>query len=325
MVEQTEGVQINCNEPFRFTVTDKFKGVRLDQFLVQMLPSISRAQIIQSNKAGLLLVNGSAKKNSYKLKIGDNVTGTVYLPPVLDIIPQQVDFVILFEDEHLLVLSKPPGIVVHPGSGNREKTLVHGLLHHCLTIQNVGDETRPGIVHRLDKDTSGIMVVAKSDFVLRKLVEAFKNRQVQKVYYAIVNGIVPCCEDRIVAPIGRHPVNRQKMAVSERTGKFAATNYQLVDELSGDNSEYSLVRVNIETGRTHQIRVHMAHIGHPVAGDQLYGRKQQTIFPRQMLHSAKLRFEHPVTGRNVAFRAPLWPDITQALEQLGWSGSLELV
>ena len=324
MTDHKESSLAKAEDSFEFIVPANQKGVRLDQFLVQSLSDIARAQILRSNKAGLLFVNGSVKKSSYKLKAGDSVSGSIYFPPPTDLLPQKVDFDILFEDEHLLVISKPPGLVVHPGSGNVEKTLVNGLLYHCQAIGDVGDETRPGIVHRLDKDTSGIMVIAKSDLVLRKLVDSFRNRQVHKVYYALVKGVVPCREDRIVAPIGRHPVNRQKMAVSERTGKFAASNYQLVEELTGDKSDYCLVRVNIETGRTHQIRVHMAHIGNPVAGDTVYGRKQSGIsFPRQMLHSSELRFNHPISGKSVTLTAPLWPDILDALEQLGWSGSLE--
>ncbi len=312
------------NLEFTFDVIDSQRGIRLDQFLVQMLTDVSRAQINESNKQGLLFVNGSSKKSSYKLKTSDIVTGNIYKPDEINLEPQKVEFSILHEDNDLLVISKPPGLVVHPGSGNVDNTLVNGLLYHCQELQNVGDESRPGIVHRLDKDTSGIMVVAKSDIVLRHLIQQFKDRKTYKIYFALVKGILNSYDGRIVAPIGRHPVQRQKMAVNERLGKYAVTNWQLVEEFETDQGNYSLVRLHIETGRTHQIRVHMAHIGHPVVGDAMYGKnKIKDGFERQMLHASRLRFEHPISGKTLTFTAPLWQDMQDSLGNLDWTGNLE--
>lgn len=317
--------EVDCStESFHFAVSDSQKGVRLDQFLAHVLSDMSRALIVLSNKNGLITIDGEVRKSSYRLRVGEIVSGKIFQHAPSELRPQPVEFKILFEDEHLLVISKPPGVVVHPGSGNMDGTLVNGLLHYCPDFIEVGDSTRPGIVHRLDKDTSGIMVVAKHDKALRKLVDSFKDREVYKVYYAILVGIPKYVEGRIVAPLGRHPKNRQKMAICERTGKYAATNWQIVEEFESDKGMYSLARIRIETGRTHQIRVHMAHLGLPVAGDSVYGQKKYSAsFPRQMLHASKLRLPHPISGHLLNVTAPLWEDFEQALDDMGWSGSLE--
>lgn len=197
-------------------VSPQQAGSRFDHFLAFSVPETSRALLIQSIRKGLLLVDGEKKKSSYRLKQGEKINGTLFQPSSPVLIPQEIPFRILFEDDFLLFLSKPPGVVVHPGSGNPSGTLVNGLLHHCLGISGVGDEMRPGIVHRLDKDTSGIMVVAKTDPCHRFLVQAFKDRNVEKEYLALLSGVLDQKKGRIVAPLGRHPVNRQKMAISER-------------------------------------------------------------------------------------------------------------
>lgn len=295
----------------RIAVGPDEAGLRLDHLLVHHLPETSRNRIISSIRSGSFLVDGKCRKNSYKLKTGETVSGALEEEVPLDVVPEKIDFPILFEDEHLLVLIKPPGLVVHPGSGNPSGTLVNGLLFHCRQIGEVGDADRPGIVHRLDKDTSGVMVCAKQSDTLRALVNMFKGREVKKEYFTLVHGLFREYEGRIVAPIGRHSVNRQKMAVREGAGKYAASNYVVIDEL---DNRYSLVKVRIETGRTHQIRVHMAHIGHPVAGDRLYGPgRDNKMFPRQMLHAARLVFTHPVTGVNMRFDAPLWQDMATVI------------
>ncbi|CAG37459.1 related to ribosomal large subunit pseudouridine synthase D [Desulfotalea psychrophila LSv54] len=315
---------VSDQQKFEFSVSYNQRGTRLDQFLAFSLPDVSRALITLSNKKELVLVDDEVKKSSYRLKEGETVTCALWQAPPLSLEPQQVDFESIYEDDSLLVLSKPPGIVVHPGNGNTEGTLVHGLLYHCREIGGVGDAIRPGIVHRLDKDTSGAMVVAKDERSLRTLVDSFKERQVYKVYHALVCGIPKKYEGRIVAPIGRHSVHRQKMAISERTGKFAATNWQVVEVFETKDGPYSLLRVHIETGRTHQIRVHMSSIGCPIAGDQVYGSKRQNpAFARQMLHASRLRLPHPVTGRTMSFTAPLWQDFQEVLEDMDWSGALE--
>lgn len=314
----------HCEESFSFTVDNAHSGIRLDQYLTLCLPEASRALIILSNKEEKILVAGKIKKSSYRLKEGEVITGRLYQAPPLTLEPQKVDFTILFEDDDILVISKPPGLVVHPGAGNSENTLVNGLLYHCNEIRGVGDDSlRPGIVHRLDKDTSGVMVAAKNDFSLRKLVDSFQMREVHKVYYAIVRGVAKEWDGRIAEPIGRHPMNRQKMAVCERNGKHAVSNWSVVEEFETEDGDFTLMRIHIETGRTHQIRVHMTHIGCPVAGDTLYSRKRhKELFDRQMLHASRLRFPHPRTGRIMTFTAPLAEDIVNSLDAMGWSGEL---
>ena len=295
-------------------VSSEHAGSRLDHFLVLAVPESSRSLLVQSIRLGLIVVDGAKKKSSYRLKDGEIISGTFYEPPVPQLTPQNIPFDILFEDEHLLLISKPPGLVVHPGSGNPDRTLVNGLLYYCKNISDVGDELRPGIVHRLDKDTSGIMVVAKTSQCHRILVQAFKGRAVEKVYIALLRGYLDRKTGRIVAPINRHPVNRQKMAVCERKGRYAASNWQVTTEYE---EGFSLVNVGIETGRTHQIRVHMASIGHPVAGDALYGRGgDKHLFKRQMLHAGSLSFGHPLTGEEMSFQAPLPEDFKDALSGL---------
>ena len=296
-------------------VSSEHGGSRFDHFLVQFVPEISRTHLVHSIRLGLLSVDGKKKKSSYRLKAGEKISGTIFQPCLPQLIAQKVPFDILLEDEYLLILSKPPGIVVHPASGNPDGTLVNGLLHHCQEIAGVGEQIRPGIVHRLDKDTSGIMVVAKTETSHRLLVDAFKARSVEKEYLALVYGAFQQRSGRIVAPIGRHPVQRQKMTVVEEgRGRYAASSWELVEKFE---SGLSFVRVRIETGRTHQIRVHMASLGHPVAGDRLYGRARNTIhFPRQMLHAHTLSFTHPIKGTEVTVSAPLWPDFQEVLDAL---------
>jgi 23S rRNA pseudouridine1911/1915/1917 synthase len=305
---------LSSGNEFIFYVQVEEAGCRLDHFLVRAIPDVSRTIIIESVRVGLIKVDSLERKSSYCLKAGECVAGSLFVTPAMDLLPEQISFEVIFEDSHLLVLSKPPGLVVHPGSGNPTGTLANGLLYHCRTIADVGDNAvRPGIVHRLDKDTSGLMVVAKEERVHRKLVDAFKARMVDKHYLALLHGILEQKTGRIVAAIGRHPVCRQKMAVRD-DGRHAITNWQVLQEFS---SGFSLVQLHIETGRTHQIRVHMASLGHPVAGDNVYsGGRGKRKFPRQLLHSSQLCFTHPVTGEQLVFSTPLWPDFSLILDQL---------
>lgn len=306
---------------FQVTVDSGLAGMRLDQFLAHYLPAFSRALINTSIRKGLILVDGVHRKSSHRLKENECLQGTIENKSEIDVCPEKIDFPILYEDDSLLLLSKPPGLVVHPGSGNHRGTLVNGLVHHCRTIADVGDTVRPGIVHRLDKDTSGIMVIAKTESVHRLLVESFKNRRLQKEYMALLHGVLKQKSGRIVAPIGRHPVQRQKMAVRESGGRYAVTNWQVVEEF---DNRFSLVKVTIETGRTHQIRVHMAHLGYPVVGDKVYGAgKDNQHFPRQLLHASRLVFRHPVTAVLVDKSATIWLDFLMILRSLGWQGAVE--
>lgn len=299
---------------FIFHVNAEQAGCRLDHFLVRAVPEASRSVLTESVRSGLIKVDSVQRKSSYCLKAGESIAGSLFVAPAMDLLPEEIAFEILYEDPYLLILSKPPGLVVHPGSGNHSGTLANGLLYHCQTIAGVGDDVvRPGIVHRLDKDTSGLMVVAKEEGAHRKLVDAFKARKVDKHYLALLHGILEQKTGRVVASIGRHPVHRQKMAIRE-DGRHAVTNWQVLQEFSAG---FSLVQLQIETGRTHQIRVHMASIGHPVAGDAVYsGGREKRKFPRQLLHSAQLRFVHPVSGEDLFFSAPLWPDFSLIVDKL---------
>lgn len=308
---QAEG--IIPGERFSYAVSPAGSGLRLDQFLAVIAPATSRSLFSEAIGKGLIAVDGVVRKNSYRVKAGEVVAGCIDPRPSFDVVPQAIEFAVIYEDDYLLALSKPPGLVVHPGSGNRDRTLVNGLVHHCLSIASVGEASRPGIVHRLDKDTSGVMLVAKQEVAHRRLVEAFKTRSLIKEYQALVHGRMREKSGRVVAAIGRHPQHRQKMAVLTTGGRHAVSNWQVLREFS---LPLSLLKVTIETGRTHQIRVHMAHLGHPLAGDQLYGGSRPGLYPRQLLHAARLVFEHPMNGREMEVSAPLWPDFAEVLSRL---------
>ena len=300
--------------PFSYTVEERFHDLRLDQFLALSFDRFSRSQVTESIKSGEILVNGVAAKPGYRLKPGDVIDGAIEIvtePPIP--VPQDVAFEVLMEDPDFLIIDKPPGLVVHPGSGNADGTLVNGLLFRFGNFRQVGDVFRPGIVHRLDKDTSGVIVVARSAEAHADLVQQFKNREVQKAYLALVIGEISGESGRIVAPIGRHPIRRQKMAVRDNNGRYAASNWKCRKRFT----HHTLLELHIETGRTHQIRVHLAHLGFPIAGDLLYGpAKDHDMFPRQMLHAWKLSFAHPVTGHKIDAQADLPDDFQTVLAQL---------
>jgi 23S rRNA pseudouridine1911/1915/1917 synthase len=297
-------------------------GQRLDLYLADRLKAegLTRSRLQQLIRDGLVLVNGMRQKAGHLVQAGD--TCVVVLPPPtpLPLVGVPVAFVCLHEDEDLLVLAKPPGVVVHPACGHEGGTLVHGLLYHCQRLSGINGELRPGIVHRLDKDTSGVMVVAKSDVAHHGLVEQFKGREVKKIYQAIVQGIPNAKAGRVDLPIGRHPVQRKKMAVRE-DGREAVTNWRVLEEFF---QGFALLEIRLETGRTHQIRVHMAALDHPVAGDAVYGRKSSLLpqlgISRQCLHAHTLGFSHPRTGEFLEFTAPLWPDMRQTLLLLRQAG-----
>ncbi len=303
---------------FEIEVDETQAGQRFDRFLSAMLPDYSRSVLSSSIKKGTIKVNDIPKKSSYKLKLGEIVSGWCDYQDEIEITPEKMDLTILYEDEWIIILSKSPDMVVHPGAGNLSGTLVNGLVAHCSQIMSAGDDaTRPGIVHRLDKDTSGVMVVAKNAQTHQQLADMFKNRRVQKTYQALLHGVPKEKEGRIVAPIGRHPVQRKKMSIRTegQGGRYAASSWKVL--VTYGQGKYSFVEVHIETGRTHQIRVHMASIGCPVVGDELYGpRKVDPVAPRQLLHACCLEFEHPYTGKTMSFRAPLWPDFARVVELL---------
>lgn len=291
--------------------------MRLDQFLVSHLADFSRSGLSKLIANGSVTVNGENCKAGYRIRQADYVKVLIPEPEPSGIIPEKVDFTILHEDETILVLAKPPGIVVHPAAGHASGTLVHGLLFHCTTLPGPADE-RPGIVHRLDKDTSGIMLVAKNEKALAKLTSDFRNRNVRKIYHALLLRCPVDDEGRIVAAIGRHPVNRKKMAVrNDDRGRYAATNWKIVSRFANG---MGFAEIDLETGRTHQIRVHMASIGCPVAGDPVYGGKVPDAcdlnVERQLLHSSVIEFFHPASGEEMSFTAPLWADMQKVLDDL---------
>lgn len=281
-----------------FTAATEDSDMRLDRFLGRECPDFSRARLQEFIKTGRVLVNSSPAKPSLPLRAGDVITldipqDTAPSPLAAEEIPLEI----LFEDDTLLVLNKPAGLVVHPGAGNREGTMANALLHHCPGIAVAGGTERPGIVHRLDKETSGCIVAVKTEAAHHSLSTQFASREVEKTYLALVDGVLRMPHGKIEAPIGRHPVHRQKMAVVER-GRDALTRYRLRASQEGK----SLVECHPLTGRTHQIRVHLKHLGHPVTGDPVYGRRG--THSRHFLHAWKITFTHPTTKKRLSFTAP---------------------
>ena len=286
-------------------VGDEGVRLRLDRHLGAMLPAYSRVRLQSFIREGCVLVNGTAARPSQTLRAGDEVRVTV--PDEIEPAAakaQDIALDILHEDQAILVLNKPAGLVVHPGAGNAEGTLVNALLFHCAGLSVIGGAERPGIVHRLDKETSGCLAVAKTDSAHRSLSGQFADRLVQKTYLALVEGIPRMPHGKIEAAIGRHAVQRQKMAVSER-GRASVTQYRVLASFEGK----TLVECQPRTGRTHQIRVHLKHLGHPIVGDPLYGRRGGHA--RHFLHAWKISFTHPETGKAMAFCAPLPPDFPE--------------
>ena len=300
-------------EPVALTVPKEAARTRLDLFLAGALTQYSRSRLQQLIRDGFVRLNGQPARPRQLIRGGDQVEVREPAPEKLENAPEDIPLEILFEDDDLLVLNKPPGLVVHPGAGHREHTLVNALLHHCPHLSGIGGKERPGIVHRLDKDTSGCLVVATTDEAHRSLSAQFAGRTVEKVYLAIVAGKLRQKSGSIEASIARHPVHRQRMTAVASRGRAARTDYQVV----GEGETASLVQCRIHSGRTHQIRVHFHHLGHPVLGDKVYAPRFAKPFSRQMLHAWKLGFKHPRTGEVKSFAAP-WPgDFTEAAQRLG--------
>lgn len=299
-----------------FRVAEAASGERLDAWLSRQLAEVSRSRIQQWIKDACVTVNGGPVKPNTSLKPDDLVV--VRPPPVREVAlaPEAIPLDILFEDRDVLVLNKPAGLVVHPAAGHEGGTLVNALLHHCDDLAGIGGELRPGIVHRLDKDTSGLMVVAKTEVAMAGLSRDFKERRVTKRYWALVRGVVQPESGRIETLIGRDPHHRKRMSARVDRGRTARSQYETIESLG----EATLLNVLIETGRTHQIRVHMAHLGHPILGDNEYGRARKladgTEVPRQMLHARSLALQHPVSGAALEFTAPLPDDFRAIIRHL---------
>lgn len=288
-------------------------GARIDSYISARMPGLTRSAAQRLCTEELVTVDGIAAAKNLKLRAGQRVVVTVPPPKALDVSPQDIPLEIAFEDEDLLVVNKPRGLVVHPAPGNEDGTLVNALLFHCgATLSGIGGVLRPGIVHRIDKDTSGLLVVAKTDLAHLGLSEQIKAHTVTRRYHAVVHGNLKTDSGRIDAPIGRHPQDRKRMCVTDKNSREAATRYRVMERLNG----FTHVQCELETGRTHQIRVHMAYIGHPVAGDPVYGPKKAIGQGGQYLHARTLGFCHPRTGEYIEFSAELPAYFTALLEKL---------
>lgn len=291
-------------------------SVRVDRWLAEKVAGLSRARWQTLIREGFVMVNGRPCKPSARLHCGDAIEATIPPAAPTQLEPEPMALDVLYEDSDILVLNKPPGLVIHPAPGHPSGTLVNALLHHCQDLAGIGGELRPGIVHRLDRDTSGVLVVAKNQSALERLAAQFKRRQVRKVYWALAWGHFGKKSGVVETLIGRDPHNRKKMSARVPRGRLAITRYEVLREFG----DACLVQVLIETGRTHQIRVHLAHIGHPVVGDRQYGRvrvsKRRLAAPRQMLHARTIVFKHPRSGRVLEFTAPLPDDMQQLVSTL---------
>ena len=299
-----------------FIVEKEYEGNRIDSYLAKKDEDLSRVAIQRLIKEQKILVNGKKIKASYKLQENDSVTIDEEEPKEIELKAQDIPIEILYEDNDIIVVNKPKGLVVHPGNGNPDGTLVNSLMNICKdSLSGIGGEIRPGIVHRLDKDTSGVIVVAKNDKAHINLSEQIKNHEVEKTYITLVRGIVKENEATINMPIGRNKNDRKKMAV-EKDGKVAITNFKVVERFPKDNC--TLLEVKIETGRTHQIRVHLSHIGYPVIGDTTYSNgKNKWGVVGQCLHAKSLKFKHPTTGKEMTIEAELPDYFKDILRQLG--------
>jgi 23S rRNA pseudouridine1911/1915/1917 synthase len=319
-----------------FTVPAGSAGSRLDQWLTSKLPDVSRVRVQQLIEQKKILVNGKLPKPSMKLSGGEEIiiAGQVELTP-LRAFPQDIPLDVIYEDESIAVINKPAGMSVHAGSGKGEAgnrgTMVNALLHRFNGLSQIGGEMRPGIVHRLDKETSGLVIVAKSDLAHRKLAEQFARREVKKTYTALVHGGMKTAKGTINAAISRDQVRRTRMTTRVgrgKPGRDAITHWQVIKEIDSAYGKFSLLEVRIETGRTHQIRVHLSSAGHPIVGDTLYGAPGKVLsyggtgsepasLERNFLHASAIQFQHPISNRPLAFQQPLPDELREFLRQIG--------
>lgn len=283
-------------------ITYSGEPVRIDKYITGELSDVSRTQVQMMINNEFILVNDEAVKSNYILRENDEISIEFVAPVETDIEPENIALDIYYEDSDIIVVNKPEGMVVHPAPGNYKGTLVNALLYHCKDLSGINGEIRAGIVHRIDKDTSGLLVSCKNDISHRHLSQQFHDKKVNRRYIAICSGVIPHNLGKINAPIGRHPINRQQMTVREN-GKHAITNFKVLDRFKN----HTLVELSLETGRTHQIRVHMKYIGFPVTGDPIYGNKGEISQFGQFLHAKTLGFIHPTTKKYVEFESPL-PD-----------------
>ncbi|PLS16612.1 RluA family pseudouridine synthase [Bacillus sp. M6-12] len=297
---------------FQHTVLEEENGLRIDKVLSTLNEEWSRTQVQQWIKENHVLVNGSAVKTNYKCSAGDEITIVIPEPEDLDVEAEEMNLEIYYEDSDVLVVNKPRGMVVHPAPGHTSGTLVNGLMAHCKDLSGINGVMRPGIVHRIDKDTSGLLMVAKNDMAHESLVQQLVDKTVTRKYRAIVHGIIPHDYGTIDAPIGRDKKDRQSMTVTEENAKNAVTHFRVLERF--DN--FTFVECQLETGRTHQIRVHMKYIGFPLAGDPKYGPRKTLDIDGQALHAGVLGFVHPRTKEYIEFEAPLPPIFEELLDKL---------
>jgi len=320
---------------FTILADESDQGRRLDAVVAARLPDCSRSLAVNLIANLEILVDHQAKKPGYRVKCGDKILGRIPDPAQVEYKPEPIPLQILYQDSHIVVLNKQAGMVVHPAPGHSRGTLVNALLYHCPDLEGIGGEIRPGIVHRLDKDTSGTMVVAKNAAALENLAKQFKTRTVQKIYLALVYGELRTDEGLITLPIGRHPVHRKRMSTVSRKGRTAETVWRVRKRLPG----ITLLELTLKTGRTHQIRVHCSAMDHPIVGDQVYRSRKwlkdkagsfsgesSSLFtalksvPRQMLHARRLGLTHPHTGESMTFESPIPQDMAELMEKLGGIG-----
>ena len=297
-------------EIIELNISDKGMGERIDKFLSDMLSSYSRSYIQKLISDGMVLVNHKNIKSNYKLNEDDLLKIMIPLPKELEILPEDIPLDIVYEDDDVILVNKPKGMVVHPANGHYSGTLVNALLHHCKgNLSGINGVLRPGIVHRIDMDTTGILIACKNDAAHASLSEQLKEHSITRYYYAICHNRFSEECGTVNAPIGRHPTQRKKMAINYKNGKEAVTHYEVIENFSG----YSFIKCKLETGRTHQIRVHMASISHPLLGDELYcNSKSPYSLQGQTLHAGVLGFVHPASGKYMEFQAPL-PEYFQNL------------
>jgi 23S rRNA pseudouridine1911/1915/1917 synthase len=320
---------------FSIHVRPSDEGKRLDVLLASLLDDCTRTFAAGLIAAEHVRVDGHPKKPGYRVKSGENISGDIPAPVPVEFKPEPIPLNIVYEDDHIVVVNKQPGLVVHPAPGHFSGTLVNGLLYHCPDLDGIGGELRPGIVHRLDKNTSGILVVAKNDAAHTNLSQQFKSREVKKDYLALVYGNMKTPAGSIKLPIGRHPVDRKRMSTVSRRGRTAETEWKIREQFRG----VALLEVHLKTGRTHQIRVHCAAMHHPIVGDRVYGprKPEKTLdrgrlpsdkllqilksVARQMLHAWRLSFHHPHTGKAVKFESRLPEDMAEIIKEIREVGS----
>ncbi|MDF2923990.1 MAG: pseudouridine synthase [Paenibacillaceae bacterium] len=311
--EAAQGGQGELDEEIELTVESEFSGQRLDKFVSDSMDTVvSRTQVQAWIKEGLVLAAGAAVKPNYRVSEGERITVILREPVEAEIVPEAMNLDVVYEDSDVIVVNKPRGLVVHPSAGHYSGTLVNGLMHHCKDLSGINGLLRPGIVHRIDKDTSGLIMAAKNDLAHQSLAAQLKEHTVTRKYVAVVHGVMQHDLGTVDAPIGRDTNDRKLYTVTERNSKHAVTHFTVLERLK----HFSVLELKLETGRTHQIRVHMKYIGFPLVGDPFYGKSRDREMKGQALHAGVLGFVHPTSGEYLEFTAPIPADMQELLERL---------